>query len=181
MSRIVEKGVVVIIIFLLVVATIWSAIYDFKSFWAFSIGDFFTLLIAVVIGYYFVELKNGDRILNEKTIELIEKIENKILNTEYIKLDPQNNWKEILSNNRWLKNNIYFLERVAKKEKSIKKYVDKINEDFKSYESFVTENKNFKSEDYENPIVYEHQRKYVDDINFQLEQIKLKLLGIPDE
>ncbi|MDD3053745.1 MAG: hypothetical protein PHG84_05010 [Endomicrobiaceae bacterium] len=169
-----------LIIVILIVFAIHSLCVNSCVFLSFTIGEFLTLLIALIIGYWWVQNKNDERILDEKLISMVENLKEQIENTEYVYINPIEKKAEVLSNNRLLSNKIYILQRLSKKRNKITKYVEKIQKEFFEYERVVSENIDQKAEYFSNPLRADKQKQKMDSIEFQLDQIILEIFNVPE-
>ena len=86
----------------------------------------------------------------------------------------------VLNNNRWLNNQIYVLERISEKITRIKKYTQKIRETYNEYENVISDNMDQDKVYFNQPDRCRKQRKRLEIIQFNLQQMMLAVYDIPD-
>lgn len=161
-----------IFIILIVAGIIVIGIFNFNNgeFWNISICDCLTLIVAVVIAYYFT--KSDNKITKKREIieSILDKIQFQINHPEYYKL-KETDEKDLYMMKRAINNKIALLE---KNEKGIKisAEIKYIKDKFNDYRSLIDEH--ITDKDYLAKSEKE-LRKMLMLIDDKIDEIKLKL------
>ncbi len=172
--------ILLLAVIIIVISSIAMYKYDSKIFLSFTLGDALALLTAVFIGYYLVEHNNAERELGKEALKTIENIQNGIMKRDYLHINQKENRSIVLTNNRWCSNQIFILERISIRIKRIEKYANKVRDTYNEYEKFVSVNMDQSEEYFNEPERYEKQRKNMEIIEFNLQQMMLALYDVPD-
>lgn len=176
----VQTFILIIAVTIIIISSVMMCKYDSASFLSFTLGDALTLLTAIFVGYYLVEHKNSERELGKEAAKTIENIQSGLIKREYLHINPKVNRNLVLTNNRWLSNQIFILERISKRINRLEKYAKKIRETYNEYENFVSVNMDQEKEYFNNQERYEKQRKRIEIIEFNLQQMMLSIYNVPD-
>ncbi len=173
-------GILIIAVTIVLACSICIYTYNTCVFLSFTLGDALTLLTAIVIGYYLVENRNDERELGKEVLKIIENIQIELIKRDYVHINPKQNRSVVLNNNRWLNNQIYVLERISEKITRIKKYTQKIRETYNEYENVISDNMDQDKVYFNQPDRCRKQRKRLEIIQFNLQQMMLAVYDIPD-
>lgn len=161
-----------VFIILIVIGIIVIGIFNFNNskFWNISICDCLTLIVAVVIAYYFT--KSDNKITKKREIieSILDKIQFQINQPKYYKL-KETDEKDLYMMKRAINNKIALLENSAKRIK-ISTDIKYIKEKFNDYRSLIDEH--ITDKDY---LVKSEKelRKMLMLIDDKIDEIKLKL------
>lgn len=162
-------------IILIVIGIISLGIFNFSNceFWSISICDCLTLIVAVVIAYYFTKSDNKSTKKREIIESILDKMQLQINQPRYYEL-KETDEKDLYMMKRTINNKIALLEKSAKKIK-IDTDIKYIKEKFNDYRSLIDEH--ITDKDY---LVKSEKelRKILMLIDDKIDEIKLKLYDL---
>lgn len=86
-----------------------------KSFWDTSFTSCLTLLVALVISYYFSQKKLDERCQKESYLKLIEKVQRLVMDEDLFEIQTSKDIEIVLMKKRELNNCVYMLKKYARK------------------------------------------------------------------
>ena len=110
-----------------------------ERFFEASITSILTILVALLFSYYFTQQKNDIRKKNEKIDNLIYKIQEIILDSEFIESDNDAISRKNLIKQRSVANKIEYLCNITSTSVELANLVKEIKETFSNYREFYGE------------------------------------------
>lgn len=159
-----------IIVLVLIVFGIYNGITN-KEFWNMSLYNILTLLVAVVVAFYFTQKNNDIRKTKEKAENIFEKIQDIINQDKYYRIDEKTDERELNMMKRTVNNKLKLLEKESSiiNNDSEMKY---LREKFDEYRAFIDDHINDKKYLEKSEIELKKILNLMDD---KIDEIRLKL------
>lgn len=165
----------IVVIICIVCAAIYNMFANCSSFWNINITQVLTMIIAVCIAFEAAQFKNDERKLKEQAEKIIAKIQFIVNEPAFTSFPNSGDGESLKRQNRIAIRKLHNCINILKEYSNISNIsndVDYIEEQYKSYNDFVSEHPD--DLDYLSKSEI-HLKKYAENIDSKCDQLLLKL------